>query len=133
VRTSSIDSAKHWLRLAIAEHTGGEIATIEAFNDKQETYEGVKAVLNRAKQLASAQLPAPLPMPVALASPVALAAPVTPVEVIPPVRLASPSWEEPEPYAWADHDIDAIPEPHEEPPKHDPKPSLRHKLADWWD
>ena len=103
-RVSTIDDAKHWLRLAIAERTGGAIATIEEFNDRQSFVE-IAAVVDRAKQLAAANLPAP-------------------VEVIPPARLASP-WRAPEPHEGADHE----PVSHERP-KRDPDDSLRHRLMD---
>jgi len=128
VRTSTIDDAKHWLRQAIAEHTGGAIATIEEFNDRQDSFEEVAAVINRAKQLAlTTYSPAQPPVPVARIAPVAR---VVPVEVIEPVRLA-PLWDAPEPVIpqpnpWADYE----PVSHEEPKS---KTSLRHKLADWWD
>jgi hypothetical protein len=121
-RSCSIDDAKHWLRQAIAERTGGAIATIEEFNDSQ-SYEEVAAVISRAKQLAlTTYSPAQLPVPVAR---------VAPVEIIPPVRSASPSWDAsapviPQPNPWADHE----PMSHEEPKS---ESSLRHKLADWWD
>lgn len=80
LRESSIDDAKFWLREAIAERTGGAIATIEEFNDGQQSFDEVAAVIDRAKQLAAANLPARLPAP-----------------EVTPARLASPSWGEPQP------------------------------------
>ena len=52
VRVSSIDDAKHWLRLAIAEIAPG-VARIEDFNDTRSTFAEVAAVIERAKQLAA--------------------------------------------------------------------------------
>src|SRR4051812_32095172 len=60
VRVSSVDDAKHWLRMAIAERDPA-MTTIEAFNDSRQSFGEIEAVIARAKQLASAanRLPAP--------------------------------------------------------------------------
>jgi hypothetical protein len=71
VRVSSIDDAKHWLRLAIAEVEPG-MAHIEDFNDTRHTFAEVAAVIERARQLAAESAARALPPP----SPV--------VEVLPP-------------------------------------------------
>jgi hypothetical protein len=125
LRTSSIDDAKHWLQQAVVEQTGGAVATIEEFNDRQESFEGVKAVLTRAKQLAltAGQSPAP-------------------VRVVEPVRLA-PLWDPPKPVIpqsnpWAASAIiDVEPEslPRDEPPKHEQEDrrSLWQKMDAWLD
>lgn len=76
VRVSSIDDAKHWLRLAIAEIAPG-VARIEDFNDTRRTYAEVAAVIGRARQLAAQSVARALPAPVA---------PV--VEILPPERPA---------------------------------------------
>jgi hypothetical protein len=51
VRVSSLDNAKHFLRLAIAEVAPGA-ASIEDFNDTRSTYAEVAAVIDRAKEIA---------------------------------------------------------------------------------
>jgi hypothetical protein len=86
VRVSSIDDAKHWLRLAIAEVMPGA-ARIEDFNDGCRTYAEVGAVIERARQLAaqSAALALPPPAPALPALPtLARAEP----EILPPERQA---------------------------------------------
>jgi hypothetical protein len=70
VRVSSIDDAKNWLRLAIAEIDPG-IARIEDFNDRS-TFAEVAAVIERARQLAAQSVTLPAPV----------------VEILPPVRQA---------------------------------------------
>jgi hypothetical protein len=82
VRVSSVDDAKHWLRLAIAEIAPG-VACIEDFNDTRRTYAEVAAVIERAKQLAAQSVARALPPPAP-----ALPAPV--VEILPPQRQAPP-------------------------------------------
>jgi hypothetical protein len=115
-RVSSIDDAKHWLRQAIAERTGGQVATIEEFNDSQSSFGEIAAVVSRAKQLATANLPAL----------------VAPVEVIPAARLAAPSPDRPQPNPWADGGvIDAEPVPHETPEVRDRWGDLRRELEFW--
>ncbi|OYV38962.1 MAG: hypothetical protein B7Z80_08625 [Rhodospirillales bacterium 20-64-7] len=121
VRVSSIDDAKHWLRQAIAESTGGQVATIEEFNDSR-SFAEVAAVVARARQLATANLPVPV-------------RPRNAVEIIPPARLASP-----QPNPWASQSLNGA-GPDEwasfEPVQHDPVPvldparSLRRSLAHW--
>jgi hypothetical protein len=76
VRVSSIDDAKQFLRLAIAEIAPG-VARIEDFNDTRRTYAEVAAVIERAKQLAAQSVVRALPAP-----------PV--VEILPPERQALP-------------------------------------------
>ena len=76
VRVSSIDDAKHYLRLAIAEIAPG-VARIEDFNDTRRTYAEVAAVIERAKQLAAQSVVRALPAPV--------------VEILPPERQALPA------------------------------------------
>jgi hypothetical protein len=125
VRTSSIDDAKHWLRRAIIEHTGGAVATIEEYNDTQDSFEGVKAVLNRARQLATANLPA-------------LDAPIAPhraVEIIPPGRDDTTQRN---PRAFDDAGEEHHQTLHEawvteETPKHKRDSSLWQKMGDWID
>ena len=83
VRVSSIDDAKHWLRLAIAEVMPGA-ARIEDFNDGCRTFAEVAAVIARARQLAAqsaARVSLPPPAP-------ALPAPAPVAEVLPPQRQA---------------------------------------------
>jgi len=80
VRVSSIDDAKHWLRLAIAEVDPG-ITRIEDFNDTRSTFAEVGAVIERARQLAAESVALALPPP----APV-LPAPV--VEILPPEQAA---------------------------------------------
>jgi len=77
VRVSSVDDAKHWLRLAIAEVAPG-VACIEDFNDTRRTYDEVAAVIERARQLAAQSFARALPPP----------APV--VEILPPQWQAQP-------------------------------------------
>jgi hypothetical protein len=83
VRVSSIDDAKHWLRLAIAEVAPGT-ARIEDFNDQRSTFAEVGAVIERARQLAAQSVARALPPPVRPALP----APVA--EFLPPQRQAQP-------------------------------------------
>ena len=123
-RVSSVDDARHWLRQAIAERTGGELATIEAYNDGAQSFGEIADIVARARQLASENLPVPVK-------------PRGVVEIIPPARLASPHLE-PWP-APAQHEIP--PEPDDwgdfEPVRHDPVTvpdrgqPLRRRLADW--
>jgi hypothetical protein len=88
VRVSSIDDAKHWLRLAIAEVMPGA-TRIEDFNDGCRTYAEVAAVIERARQLAAQSaahaLPPPAPALPALPTPVK-----TEPEILPPERQALP-------------------------------------------
>jgi hypothetical protein len=86
VRVSSIDDAKHWLRLAIAEVMPGA-ARIEEFNDGCRTYAEVGAVIERARQLAAknAALALPPPAPALPALPAPMKAEP---EILPPERQA---------------------------------------------
>ncbi len=77
VRTSPIDDAPHWLRLAIAEVAPG-VARIEDFNDTRSTYAEVAAVIRRAKELATQSISR------------ALATPAPVVEILPPERRQQP-------------------------------------------
>lgn len=76
VRVSSIDNAKHWLRVAIAEVAPG-VTEIEHFNDTRDTFAEVGAVIERAKQLAAQSVARALPPP-------ARAKPAPVVEILPP-------------------------------------------------
>jgi hypothetical protein len=73
VSVSSIDDAKHWLDLAIAEVAPG-VARIEDFNDTRSTFAEVATVIERAKQLATQSVARALPAPV--------------VEILPPRQPA---------------------------------------------
>ena len=86
VRISSIDDAKHWLRLAIAE-VMPEARRIEDFNDRS-TFAEVAAVIARARQLAAQSVARALPAP---------ALPVPVAEILPPVRQAAPVSRNPTP------------------------------------
>jgi hypothetical protein len=90
VRVSSIDDAKHWLRLAIAEVMPGA-ARIEDFNDGCRTFAEVAAVIERARQLAaqsSARVSLPPPVPALPALP---ELPKAEPEILPPRRQALPA------------------------------------------
>jgi hypothetical protein len=76
VRVSAVDDAKHWLRRAVAE-VMPDAARIEDFNDRS-TFAEVKAVIERAKQLAAQSVARALPAP----------APV--MEILPPQQPAPP-------------------------------------------
>lgn len=84
VRVSSLDDAKHYLRLAIAEVMPGA-ARIEDFNDGCRTFAEVAAVIERARQLA-AQSAARVALP-----PPARALPAPVAEILPPRRQAPPA------------------------------------------
>ncbi|MGD0109656.1 MAG: hypothetical protein ABSC06_37370 [Rhodopila sp.] len=71
-RISTLDDTKHWLRQAIAE-VMPDVERIEDFNDRS-TFAEVKAVIERAKQLAAQSVARALPAP----------APVA--EILPPQR-----------------------------------------------
>jgi hypothetical protein len=88
VRVSSIDDAKKWLRLAIAEISPG-VTRIEEFNDGCRTYAEVGAVIERARQLAAQSAARALPPP-APAVPVLAAPAQTEPEILPPERQALP-------------------------------------------
>jgi hypothetical protein len=87
VRVSSIDDAKHWLRMAIKEKTG--LTSIEQFNDTRSTYDEVAAVIARAKQLALAGQRAGSVSTFSALVPVRASTPV--VEILPPERKAAPA------------------------------------------
>jgi hypothetical protein len=84
VRVSSLDDAKVYLRLAIAEHEGRPMA-IEAFNDSRSSYGEIAPIIERAKELArAAQLPPPV-FHQALPAPAPLA------EILPPESRTLPA------------------------------------------
>jgi hypothetical protein len=92
VRVSSIDDAKNWIRLAIAEVMPGA-ARIEDFNDGSRTFAEVAAVIERARQLAAQSVARALPPPApALHAPAKAGA-----EVVPLRRQALPAAREPVP------------------------------------
>jgi hypothetical protein len=86
VRVSSLDDAKVYLRLAIAEHEGLPMA-IETFNDRQSSYAQIAPIIERARELArAAQLPAPVfrqALPAPASSPVP--------QILPPERETLPA------------------------------------------
>lgn len=71
VQVSQIDDAKHWLRVAIKERTG--LNSIEQFNDTRNSFDDIKEIITRAKELAREG---------------ASKASALVVEVLPPVRAA---------------------------------------------
>jgi hypothetical protein len=84
VKVSHLDCAKYWVMEAINEREP-QLTRIEDFNDSRRSYDEVKAVLVRARELAQqAMLPAPRPVRAALP------APITAGEILPPVREVSP-------------------------------------------
>jgi hypothetical protein len=83
---SSLDDAKVYLRLAIAEHEGRPMP-IEVFNDTRSSYGEIAPIIERARELArAAQLPAPVfhqALPAPAATPIA--------EILPPESRALPA------------------------------------------
>jgi hypothetical protein len=82
VKVSHLDSAKFWLMKAINE-LEPQMTRIEDFNDSRRSYDEVKGVLVRAREMALEARMLPAPQPVR-----ALPAPIY-GEILPPVREGS--------------------------------------------